>query len=281
VGDTIINEGIINGVNLISGALVEDEGGTTTEIFCSTGGGDHESPTIGKNSAGIQMVKSKGICIDPPRCWTVTEFDTDFKLLQLLTSRHTITNTIFCNEGVQECDYVGISFMTSTDRFGEVVMMVEAQKTNGVWTINWYDPQDFIHDPDDYPVGDSRGAITFTVQIVNDAGILSENGNFLLTSFTFDSKPKTTSDLVLRIQVGDEEYGQGTFWFNEGVKFIDKYSYPYVETEYENPLEIDSLCLNEDSTYRYSCAFAENRERATQLAEETLRQMLNGEYTYK
>ncbi len=102
-----------------------------------------------------------------------------------------------------------------------------------------------------------------------------------MTSFTFDSKPKTTSDLVLRIQVGDEERGQGTFWFNEGVEIIDSDAYPSIVTEFQNPLEIDSLCLNEDPTYRYSCAFAENRERATQLAEETLRQIMNNEYTYK
>ena len=36
-----------------------------------------------------------------------------------------------------------------------------------------------------------------------------------------------------------------------------------------------------DPTYRYSCVFAENRDLATQLAEETLWQMLNGEYRYK
>jgi len=245
-----------------------------------TGGGDHEHPTIGKNDAGIQIVKSKGICIDA-QCWTVTEFDTGFKLLPLLSSSHTITNTIFCNEGVQECDSVGVAFMTSTDQFGELVMMVEAQKTGEDWAISWYDPQDFIHDPSDYPVGDPRGAITFTVQIVDGTGILSENGNFLLTSFTIDFKNKNTGELVIRIQVGDEENGQSTFWFNEGVEIIDSDAYPSIETAFEESLEINSLCLNEDPTYRYSCAFAENLERTIQLAEETLKQMLNGEYQYK
>jgi len=256
------------------------------ETSSSSGsGGGHESPTIGKNMAGIQIVNSKGICIDPLKptgqCWTVTEFDTGFKLLPLLSSSHTITNTIFCNEGVQECDFVGVSFMTSTDLFGELVMMVEAQKTGGEWTISWYDPQDFIHDPDDYPVGDPRGAITFTVQIVDGTGILSQDGNFLLTSFTIDFKNKNTGELVIRIQVGDEEHGQSTFWFNEGVEIIDSDAYPSIVTEFEESLEIDSLCLNEDPTYRNSCAFAENRDLATQLAEDTLGQMLNGEYIYK
>jgi len=225
------------------------------------GAGGHEHPTIGKNSAGIQIVTSDGICIDPlknpEQCWTVTEFDTGFKLLPLLTSPHTITNTIFCNEGVQECDYVGISFMTSTDQFGDLVMMVEAQKTDGDWTISWYDPQDFIRDPDDDP----RGAITFTADI---------EGDFLLTSFTIDFKNKNTNELVIRIQVGDEERGQSTFWFNEGVEIIDSDAYPSIETEFENPLEIDSLCLNEDPDYRYSCAFAEKVQLEIERAEKLL-----------
>jgi len=237
------------------------------EPTSTTGAGGHEPPTIGKNRAGIQIVYSNGICIDPlknpEQCWTVTEFDTGFELLPLLTSPHTITNTIFCNEGVQECDYVGISFMTSTDQFGELVMMVEAQKKDGEWIISWYDPQDFIHDPDDYPVGDPRGAITFTADI---------EGNFLLTSFTIDFKNKNTNELVIRIQVGDEERGQSTFWFNEGVEFIDSDAYPSIETEFEDSLEIDSLCLNEDPDYRYSCAFAKKLqleiERAEKLLEE-------------
>jgi len=238
---------------------------TAQEADCPSqtrGGGDHEPPTIGKNRAGIQIVTSDGICIDPlknpEQCWTVTEFDTGFELLPLLTSPHTITNTIFCNEGVQECDYVGISFMTSTDQFGELVMMVEAQKTNGEWIISWYDPQDFIRDPDDDP----RGTITFTADI---------EGDFLLTSFTIDFKNKNTNELVIRVQVGDEERGQSTFWFNEGVEFIDSDAYPSIETAYENPLEIDSLCLNEDPDYRYSCAFAKKLQLEIERAEKLLK----------
>jgi len=225
------------------------------------GGGDHEAPTIGKNRAGIQIVPSNGICIDPlknpEQCWTVTEFDTGFELLPLLSSSHTITNTIFCNEGVQECNYVGVSFMTSTDLFGELVMMVEAQKKDGEWIISWYDPQDFIQDPDDDP----RGEITFTAQI---------EGDFLLTSFTINFKNKDTGELVIRIQVGDEERGIGTFWFNEGVEFKDTDAYPSIETEYKKSLEIAPLCLNEDPDYRYSCAFAEKVQLEIERAEKLL-----------
>jgi len=234
-----------------------------------SGGGNHEPPTIGKNYAGTKQIVTNGICIDA-QCWTVTDnFHMDFELVQMLTSPHTISNTIFCNQGVQECNYVGIAFTTKDFDFNDPVMMVEAKKTNGEWAIGWYDPQDFIQDPDD----DIPGEIIFTAQISDD--------NFLLTSFTIVFKNKDTGQLVIGIQVRDVELGVRTFWFNEGVEFKDSDAYPSILTEFEESLEINSLCLNEDPTYRYSCAFAENRERAIQTAEETLRQIMNNEYTYK
>ncbi len=68
-----------------------------------------------------------------------------------------------------------------------------------------------------------------------------------------------------------EENGQSTFWFNEGVEFIDSDAYPSIETEFENPLEIDSLCLNEDPDYRYSCAFAKKLQLEIERAEKLLK----------
>ena len=139
-------------------------------------------------------------------------------------------------------------------------MKVEAQKTDGEWAISWYDPQDFIQDPDD----DTPGEITFTAQIIDD--------NFLLTSFTIVFKNKDTDELVIGIQVRDVELGVRTFWFNEGVEFIDSDAYPSIVTEFENTLEIDSLCLNEDPDYRYSCAFAKKVQLEIERAEILLTQ---------
>jgi len=231
------------------------------------GGGAHESPTIGKNYAGTNQIVTNGMGIDG-QFWTVTQpFHEEMKLLQLLTGPHTISNTIFCNEGVQECNYVGIAFTTKDFDFNDPVMKVEAQKTGGEWIISWYDPQDFIQDPDD----DIPGVITFTADI---------EGDFLLTSFTIVFKNKDTGELVIGIQVRDEERGVRTFWFNEGVEFIDSDAYPSIETEFENPLEIDSLCLNEDPTYRNSCAFDKVRDWATNNAEYLLEDIQNGNYIY-
>jgi len=199
--------------------------------------------------------------------WTVTKpYHDEMELIQLLTSPHTISNTIFCNEGVQECNYVGIAFTTEIDKFNDAVMKVEAKKTSGEWVISWYDPQDFIQDPDD----DTPGAITFTVDRVDGTGTISEDGHFLLTSFTINFKNKDTGELVIGIQVQDEERGVRTFWFNEGVEFKDSDAYPSIETAFEESLEIDSLCLNEDPDYRYSCAFAEKVQLEIERAEKLL-----------
>jgi len=218
------------------------------------GGGAHEPPTIGMNYAGTNQMVINGMGIDG-QFWTVTQFyHEEMKLIQMLTSPHTISNTIYCNEGVEECDYVGIAFTTKEFDFNDPVMKVEAQKTDGEWIISWYDPQDFIQDPDDAIPGE----ITFTAQ---------ESGEFLLTSFTINFKNKDTGELVIGVQVRDVELGVRTFWFNEGVEFIDSDAYPSIVTEFENTLEIDSLCLNEDPTYRYSCAFAKKVQLEIERAE--------------
>jgi len=221
------------------------------------GAGGHESPTIGKNSAGNYQIVTNGMGIDG-QFWTVTQpYHEEMKLIQMLTSPHTISNTIFCNEGVQECNFVGVAFTTKDFDYNNAVMKVEAKKTNGEWIISWYDPQDFIQDPDDAIPGE----ITFTADI---------EGDFLLTSFTIVFKNKDTGELIIGIQVRDVELGVRTFWFNEGVEFKDSDAYPSIETEYEKSLEIAPLCLNEDPDYRYSCAFAEKVQLEIERAEKLL-----------
>jgi len=268
-GKTLVNTAILT-------AVVEDEGPsgnnqdsasvevelTAQEEECpskSSGAGGHEPPTIGMNMAGNQQIVTNGMGIDGQFRTVTQQFHEEMELIQMLTSPHTISNTIFCNEGVQECDYVGIAFTTKDFDYNDPVMKVEAQKTGGEWIISWYDPQDFIQDPDDAIPGE----ITFTAQI---------DGDFLLTSFTINFKNKDTGQLVIGIQVRDEERGVRTFWFNEGVEFKDSDAYPSIETEFENPLEIDSLCLNEDPTYRYSCAFAKKVQLEIERAEKLLKE---------
>jgi len=188
----------------------------------------------------------------------------------MLTSPHTISNVIHCSKGVQYCDYIAVGFMGLTDDFNNPVMTVSASKDHlGSWTLDWYDPDDYISDPGDAAPAD----IVFVPQIIDN--------NLLGTSFTIDFKNKDTGQLKMGIQVRDSYGGVRNFFFNEGVEFIDADAYPTVETAYEAPIEVESLCFGQNNPDRNSCQFAKMKDWTTQNAEETLRQMTNNQYEYE
>jgi len=160
--------------------------------------------------------------------------------------------------------------MGLTDNFNNPVMTVSASKAfNGDWTLGWYDPNDFISDPDDAVAGE----IVFVPQVID---------TYLLgTSFTIDFKNKDTGQLKMGIQVRDSYHGVRNFYFNEGVEFIDADAYPNVGAVYDEPIEVDPLCFGNNNPDRNSCAFAKMKDWATANAEEALRQMTNGQYQYE
>ena len=83
------------------------------------------------------------------------------------------------------------------------------------------------------------------------------------------------------LEVRDSEDGVQITILNEGIEIKDAHAYPYVETAFEAPLKVESLCIGEDVMHRHTCAFDKVKEWATNNAEETMRQILNNEYTYK
>jgi len=256
-GDSIVDSGVlIDDVKF-------DIGGSASG---STG---HEPPTIGKSLDGIRQVVDCGIAIDG-QCRTVTSpFHEEMELLQMFTSPHTISNTIFCDKGVQYCNYIAVGFMALDDDFNNPVMTVAAAKDHlGDWTLRWDDPQDFIHDPSDSISGD----ITFVPQIIDN--------RLLGTSFTIDFKNKDTGQLKLGIQVRDSYNGVRNFYFNEGVEFIDADAYPAVQASYEAPIVVEPLCFGNNNPDRNSCAFAKMKDWATSNAEQVLQNMLKGNHIY-
>jgi len=202
--------------------------------------------------------------------WTVTQgYHQEFELLQMLTSPHTISNVIHCSKGVDYCNYIAVGFMGLTDDFNNPVMTVSASKDHlGSWTLDWFDPDDFISDPDDA----APGVIVFVPQIIDD--------KLLGTSFTIDFKNKDTGQLKMGIQVRDSYNGVRNFFFNEGVEFIDADAYPSVESVYDEPVEVESLCFGQNNPDRNSCQFAKIKDWTTQNAEETLKQMMGNQYEY-
>jgi len=228
----------------------------------TSGGGIGEPPTIGMNMAGTKLIVTCGVNFDG-QCFTITApFHEEFKLYEMMSGTHTISITMYCPQGVQTCNYAGIGIMPYSESMDNTTWKIEVYKDfEGNLTTEITDPEGYL------------GTVTITTQILDD--------KFWVVSYTVDFKNKDTGPMMFGVQARDDNYTVRNWYLNEGVMFIDSDAYPSIETEFEKYLEIDSLCLNEDPTSRYSCAFAENRDLATQLAEDTVRQMLNGEYIYK
>jgi len=234
--------------------------GITGNIGCEPiaalgkGADGHEPPTIGMNLRGNYQIVENGICIDA-QCWTVTEnFHVDFELVQLFTSEHTISNTIYCSRGVDTCNHITLSagpYHENTRNFDEALWKVSVDKNLlGELTVTKDDPDGYL------------GVTTCTAQIT-----LEERW---FTSCTIDFKLPTPGGFMLGVQVQDNYKGVRNWFFNDGIEIIDTFGYPSVDTEFESSLDVPRLCLSDDPDKRTSCAFAKKVQLEIERAEKLL-----------
>jgi len=220
-----------------------------------------EPPTIGKNLDGTKQIVTNGFCIDID-CFTVIKlFHEEFKLYEMMSGTHTLRTLVYCAQGVQNCNYSAIGIMPYDKDMNDALWKIEMKKQLlDEWTPVIFDPLGFL------------GDVTVTVQVVND--------KLLQTSYTIQFKNKETPPMKVGVQVRDYNNGVRNFYFNDGIKFQDAHAYPYVETTFEKPLEVESLCLNENPNNRNSCAFKMVQAWATKNAEDTLNDILNNNYVF-
>ncbi len=202
-----------------------------------------------------------GVAFDG-KCFTITApFHEEFKLYEMMSGTHTISITMYCASGVQTCNYAAIGIMPYSESMDNTTWKIELYKDfEGNLTTVTTDPEGFL------------GTVTVTTQIID--------GKFWIVSFTVDFKNKDTGPMMFGVQARDSYHAVRNWYLNEGVEFKDSDAYPSIETEFQEYLEIDSLCLNEDPTYRYSCAFDKVQDLATKNAESLLEDILNGNYIY-
>jgi hypothetical protein len=77
----------------------------------------------------------------------------------------------------------------------------------------------------------------------------------------------------LHVTIWDSNGGLSNYIFNEGMYVDDIFAYPQVETLFDEPLEYESLCLNENVNKRYTCAFDKVKQWTIKNAEAKLKQM--------
>jgi hypothetical protein len=259
---TITNDGTSTATITFLGQMIELLPGESITIVIPRGGdSDEEPPTIGKNLSGTKQMVNNGFCIDSD-CFTVTKlFHEEFKLYEMMSGTHTLSTLIYCAQGVQHCNYSAIGIMPYDKDMNDAVWKIEIKRNHlGEWTPLIFDPEGFL------------GEVTITTQIVSD--------RFLQVSYTIEFKNKETPPMKVGVQLRDDKNAVRNFYFNEGVKFLDAYAYPYVESAFEEPLKVEPLCLNENPNNRNTCAFEKVKEWTTQKAESTLNEILNGNYVY-
>ena len=223
-------------------------------------GSSHEPPTIGVSRSG-NLIVTCGVAFDA-KCFTITApFHEEFKLYEMMSGTHTISITMYCAQGVNTCNYAAIGIMPYSGSMDNTTWKIEVYKDfEGNLTTEITDPEGFL------------GTVTVTTQTIDD--------KFWVVSYTVDFKNKDTGPMMFGVQARDSYNSVWNWYLNEGVEFKDSDAYPSILTEFENSLEIDSLCLNEDPTYRYSCAFDKVQDLATKNAESLLEDILNGNYIY-
>jgi len=172
----------------------------------------------------------------------------------LSDSIHTISTTVFCQNGVTKCNYIAFGISPYGTNINDSVWKIILQKDHlDNWTMKVIDPDGYL------------GEVTSNTQIVNDA-------RYLLASATIEFK-KPTPGMILNIEVRDSGGGYRDFKFNDGISIADAYAYPSIETSYEKPLEVEKLCLNENPNKRYTCAFEMVKQWTIKNAEKALSEM--------
>ena len=131
------------------------------------------------------------------------------------------------------------------------------------------------------PINSSNGEIgevTSTVQQVNGGRDTQSSSTIefvvpaLLGTELVNGEPLEGSQII-NVEVRDNRGGYAMYIFNEGFLVDDIFAYPEIATSYEAALEYEKLCINEDETDRYTCAFDLVKQWTIKQAEEKLKEV--------
>ncbi len=182
-------------------------------------------------------------------------------------STQTFTFLVNCPRGANTCNHISLAgALPDADFYDDRwSATVDRQVNSDNWVLTVYNPFGEI------------GEVTVTVQSVGNSFVTASfNITFLIPGSvgTPDGigDPQENNRHV-HVTVWDSNGGASNYIFNEGIYVDDIYAYPQIETSYEDPLEVEPLCLNENANKRYTCAFDKVREWTIKNAEKKLEEL--------
>jgi len=186
-------------------------------------------------------------------------------------STQSFTILVNCPRGASTCNHISLGGgLPDSDFYDDQwTVTIDRQIRSENWDLTVYNPFGEID-------GD---AVSVTVQSVGQSFVTATfNIPFLIPGSVGTQDgigDPHENNRHLHVTVWDSNGGSSNYIFNEGIYVDDIYAYPQVETSYDEPLEYEALCLNENPNKRYTCAFDLVKEWTTKQAEEKLKQIYN------
>jgi hypothetical protein len=241
-------------------------GGGASTADSGKGSTSSQKITLGKLKNGVMAVHG-GFCFNL-YCIDVIEYFNHLKLQYVDSNESfTITLTGYFPNGANRANYASIGAAPPGGDINDSIWNVMAKRVGA--TDKW---DMIIKDKDGnlgsvtvsvQKVDNNIVAFTFTIQSHTPASIGTPEG---------DTEP-LEDNLILVTELRDNRGSSVRNIFNEGFFVDDIYAYPEVQAFYDSPLEYEKLCLNEDETDRYTCAFEMVRQWTIKQAEERLKEI--------
>jgi hypothetical protein len=238
-------------------------------IRVAGGGGSStaQDPNLGDVRHG--QGHDNGFCMNQ-NCMNVDGFFNHFPETTVRQgSTQSFTVLVNCPRGANTCNHISLGAgLPDSDFYDDQwTVTVDRQVKSDNWDLTVYNPFGEI-DADAVsvtvqPVGNSFVTATFNVKFLIPGSIGTPDGV---------GDPQENNRHI-HVTVWDSNGGISNYIFNEGMYVDDIYAYPQVETSFDESLEYDQICVNENINKRYSCAFDKVREWTIKNAEEKLNEI--------
>jgi len=246
----------------IRGSTFTLDPGETLTITFPTSKTSYQDPNLGDVKHG--QGHDNGFCMNQ-NCINVDGFFNHFpETIVPQGSTQTFSLLINCPRGVDTCNHATIEGVLPDSDFYDEQWGVTLDRLprSDTWETTINNPYGEI------------GEVTTTVQEVGQSFLsVSFNVEFLIPGSigTADGlRVAHENNRFLHVTVWDSNRGISNYIFNEGVYVDDIYAYPQVETSFDESLEYDQICVNENINKRYTCAFDKVREWTIKNAEKAL-----------